>query len=100
MQQLRTKAVRESQALRWVAHTPPIGWHHHAECKNTDIDLWFEEVKTKSTPAKSICGICPVKMSCGTVAFQEERHHEWVYGVRAGLGPTSRKHLYTWINNQ
>lgn len=100
IQQLRGKALRESWALRWTAHQPFDGWHTLAECKGTDIDLWFEEVKTKNTPAKSICNLCPVKLSCGTMAWREERHEESVYGIRAGLGPKSRKEMYTWINKQ
>lgn len=49
-------------------------------CRNFDPDLWFSESPTDLEKAKSLCGQCPIRLTC--LAGAVEREEPW--GVWGG----------------
>jgi WhiB family transcriptional regulator, redox-sensing transcriptional regulator len=69
-----------------VACSTDTGWQKHALCSEMDPELWFPEPWEDETPAKAVCGRCPVRAAC--LAFALDANEE--YGVWGGLSPEQR----------
>jgi WhiB family transcriptional regulator, redox-sensing transcriptional regulator len=39
-------------------------WYPEARCKGVDPEIFFPATVEDAEPAKSICGVCPVKSAC------------------------------------
>lgn len=78
--------------LRFLIHHPVDNWQQYALCKGTEPDLWFSRGGAIEQ-AKEICTQCPVRLSCGAEAVQQEIGEPWVFGVRGGIGPEQRRKL-------
>ena len=44
------------------------GWRQQAVCASVSPDLWFPDKGGSQTPAKTVCGTCPVRAQCLAVA--------------------------------
>jgi WhiB family redox-sensing transcriptional regulator len=73
-----------------AARSDAVPWHEHALCRQMDPELWFPEPWENETPAKLICGRCPVRAAC--LAYALDAHEE--YGVWGGLSPEERRELH------
>jgi WhiB family redox-sensing transcriptional regulator len=65
------------------------GWQERASCRSADPELWFPEPWEGDRAAKLICGWCPVRAECLTVAMETNEQ----YGVWGGLSPNERRRL-------
>lgn len=72
-----------------VADATHTDWHKHVLCSRTDPGLWFPEPGEDETPAKVICGRCPVRAACLAYALDTNEQ----YGIWGGLSPKERREI-------
>jgi WhiB family redox-sensing transcriptional regulator len=73
------------------------GWQWRAACGGQDANLFFppghleraDEKRERERKAKSICGICPVRIECLDYAVRIREPH----GVWGGLNEIERRRL-------
>lgn len=67
-------------------------WSDQAQCKGTDVEMFFSDVGTKSQlrfkvlRAKEICSSCPVRVEC----LRHSVEHQEEYGIWGGLTAQER----------
>lgn len=74
-------AVRAAQA--------GADWRQHASCRGVDPDLFYPSRGEASTPAKEICGTCPVQDECREYALDNDEK----FGIWGGLSEKQRRQL-------
>lgn len=67
----------------------PDAGHERALCSQMDPELWFPQPWEDETPAKLICGRCPVREACLAHALNANEE----YGVWGGLSPEERREM-------
>lgn len=68
----------------------PTPWARDAACAGTDNpEQWFPNQGGNCTPARTICGRCPVRIECLEYALAWNIRH----GIWGGLSPTQRRPL-------
>ena len=61
-----------------MALAAETGWRQHGECNGLDPKIFFPDSEENSDEAKSICAICPVRLSCLEHALaSRERDGVW-----------------------
>jgi WhiB family redox-sensing transcriptional regulator len=84
------QAYREIKAaVKDLAGTPLPVWQELALCRETDPDAFFPENGASPRPAKRICGLCEVAVSCLDYALSNNEQ----YGVWGGLDAPERRQL-------
>jgi WhiB family redox-sensing transcriptional regulator len=71
---------------------PSDEWEKRAACLDDDPEKWFPPVSVitqRTRDAIELCGWCPVRLDCLTVAIRD-KHEEGIWG---GLLPQQRKTL-------
>jgi hypothetical protein len=97
---LRREAQHVSWMLRHLTATPRNGWRQHAACRGTNTDLWYSD-DPRPAECLSVCRTCPVRIDCGADAWAEEQAcYQDIYGVRAGMSPTTRRRLYRKLGHR
>lgn len=56
----------------------PEPWMEDALCRQTDPELWFQDLGSNANEAKRICDQCPVLKLC--LAYALEHHEEGIWG--------------------
>jgi WhiB family transcriptional regulator, redox-sensing transcriptional regulator len=64
-------------------------WLGRALCRQLDPELWFPEPWEDDTPAKAVCGRCPVRAACLAYSLAANAEH----GVWGGLSPEERNEI-------
>ncbi|MFJ8963843.1 WhiB family transcriptional regulator [Lentzea sp. NPDC102401] len=67
-------------------------WQVHAACRNTDREVDWTDSEQGSTAAadcKTICRLCPVRLTCAITALTRDES----YGVWGGMDQADRKAL-------
>lgn len=100
IRQRKTKAWRESLALRYQIRHPKPGWHKQAACRGLDVNLFYNETGLGGMYATEICKTCPVLLDCGAAAWQEESSGDYAFGTRAGMPANARKNHYLTLRKQ
>lgn len=91
---LRREAQHVSWMLRYLTAKPRTNWRQHAACRGMNPDLWYDD-NPRPNECLSVCRTCPVRIDCGADAWADEQNYlEGIYGVRAGMAPTTRQRLY------
>lgn len=67
----------------------PPPWTARAACLDVDPAWFFPERGGRVTRAKRICGSCPVRVECLTMALAGNERH----GIWGGLGEEDRRRL-------
>jgi len=97
---LRREAQHVSWMLRHLTATPRDGWRQHAACRGMNPDLWYDD-DPRPAECLSVCHTCPVRIDCGADAWADEQaYFEGIYGVRAGMSPTTRRRLYRKLGHR
>lgn len=71
---------------------PKHGWESQAACLDDDPENWFPHTMTMPRTVQDaieVCGWCPVRLDCLTVAIRDKHEH----GIWGGLLPEQRKTL-------
>lgn len=64
-------------------------WQAEAACTGSDIDLFFTERGESTSPAKQVCGTCPVRDDCLEYALDTGEK----FGIWGGLSERERRRL-------
>jgi WhiB family redox-sensing transcriptional regulator len=71
------------------AWSTDAAWQKRALCSQMDPELWFPEPWEDETPAKVVCGRCPVRAACLAHALDANEEH----GVWGGFSPEERHEI-------
>lgn len=78
-------------------------WTDSAVCREIGGDLWFQEFEGDRAYAKSICGVCVVRLQCLDYAMRiESGGGNWLrVGIYGGMTPNERRRYESeWLAEQ